>query len=93
VSFVSGGKGFLGVHSDGHAPQWPDYGRLVGLFQEHPWTQPATVIVRIRHRHGLIRRSVTLNDEFYTFETIRAPAHGTPSADPGLSDRWRYPTA
>src|SRR5437867_2958615 len=47
LDFVSRGGGFLGVHSATDTLyQWPDYGRLVGAyFQDHPWTQQATVVV------------------------------------------------
>ncbi len=41
LDFVSGGKGFLGVHSATDTLyDWPEYGLLVGAyFKEHPWTQ------------------------------------------------------
>ena len=77
VSFVSGGKGFLGVHSATDTLyEWPDYGRLVGAyFKEHPWTQLATVIVEDPSHPataGLGDR-FTLNDEFYTFRDNPRP--------------------
>ena len=47
VDFVSGGGGFVGVHSASDTLyEWPEYGRLVGAyFKEHPWTQQASLIV------------------------------------------------
>jgi uncharacterized protein len=71
VGFVSGGKGFLGVHSATDTLyEWPDYGALVGAyFREHPWTQEASVIVEDRSHPsttGLGDR-FALVEEFYTF--------------------------
>jgi type 1 glutamine amidotransferase len=77
VGFVSGGKGFLGVHSASDTLyDWPDYGRLVGAyFKEHPWTQQATVVVEdsshpsttgLGERFGLL-------EEFYTFRENPRP--------------------
>ena len=77
VNFVSGGKGFLGVHSATDTLyDWPDYGRLVGAyFKEHPWTQSATVLVEdATHPSttGLGDR-FTLTEEFYTFRDNPRP--------------------
>jgi type 1 glutamine amidotransferase len=71
VDFVSQGKGFLGVHSASDTLyEWPDYGRLVGAyFKEHPWTQPATVVVEDPANPstaGLGDR-FAITEEFYTF--------------------------
>ncbi len=78
VSFVSGGKGFLGVHSASDTLyEWPDYGRLVGAyFKEHPWTRQGTVVVENTSHPanaGLVER-FALMEEFYTFrENPRPP--------------------
>ena len=77
VNFVSQGKGFLGVHSATDTLyEWPDYGRLVGAyFKEHPWTQPATVIVEdpsSPSTAGLGDR-FSINEEFYTFRDDPRP--------------------
>jgi type 1 glutamine amidotransferase len=77
LNFVSGGKGFLGVHSATDTLyDWPDYGRLVGAyFKEHPWTQSATVLVEDQTHPstaGLGDR-FTLNEEFYTFRENPRP--------------------
>lgn len=71
LSFVSDGKGFVGVHSAADTLyDWSDYGRLVGAyFKEHPWTQAATVLVEdATHPStaGLGARW-TVAEEFYTF--------------------------
>lgn len=71
LSFVSGGKGFVGFHSAADTLyDWPDYGRLVGAyFKEHPWTQAATVLVEDGTHPstaGLGDRW-TVTEEFYTF--------------------------
>jgi type 1 glutamine amidotransferase len=77
VGFVSGGKGYLGVHSASDTLyEWPDYGRLVGAyFKEHPWTRQATVVVEdpshpaatgLGERFGLM-------EEYYTFRENPRP--------------------
>ena len=77
VGFVSGGKGFLGVHSASDTLyEWPDYGRLVGAyFKEHPWTRQATVVVEDTSHPataGLGDR-FGLTEEYYTFRENPRP--------------------
>jgi type 1 glutamine amidotransferase len=77
VDFVSGGGGFVGVHSASDTLyEWPEYGRLVGAyFKEHPWTQQASLIVE----DGSHPATVGLGDrfsiveEFYTFRENPRP--------------------
>jgi type 1 glutamine amidotransferase len=99
VNFVSGGKGFLGVHSATDTLyEWPDYGRLVGAyFKEHPWTQSATVLVEdTTHPStaGLGDR-FTLTEEFYTFrENPRPRVHVLLRLDPAsVGSTGDYPLA
>jgi type 1 glutamine amidotransferase len=99
VSFVSGGKGFLGVHSATDTLyEWPDYGRLVGAyFKEHPWTQSATVQVEDTGHPsttGLGDR-FTLTEEFYTFrENPRPHVHVLLRLDPAsVGSTGDYPLA
>ena len=77
LGFVSGGKGFVGVHSATDTLyDWPEYGRLVGAyFKEHPWTQQASVIVE-NGTHPSTRslgQRFTIEDEFYTFRENPRP--------------------
>lgn len=77
TSFVSGGKGFLGVHSATDTLySWPEYERLTGArFREHPWTQLGTVIVEDGSHPataGLGGR-FTIREEFYTFRENPRP--------------------
>ena len=77
VSFVSGGKGFVGVHSATDTLyEWPDYGQLVGAyFKEHPWTQQGTVIVEDQSHPSTrsLGDRFTLLEEFYTFRENPRP--------------------
>jgi type 1 glutamine amidotransferase len=77
LGFVSGGKGFLGVHSATDTLyDWPEYGELVGAyFKEHPWTQTARVIVEDRGHAATagLPESFSLNEEFYTFRQNPRP--------------------
>lgn len=71
VTFVSQGKGFIGVHSAADTLyEWADYGRLVGAyFKEHPWTQAATVLVEDATHPSTIGLGdrFSMTEEFYTF--------------------------
>jgi type 1 glutamine amidotransferase len=77
VDFVSGGRGFIGVHSATDTLyEWPDYGRLVGAyFREHPWTQPAVVIVEDRSHPSTagLGGQFSIREEFYTFRDNPRP--------------------
>jgi type 1 glutamine amidotransferase len=77
LAFVNGGKGFLGVHSATDTLySWPDYGRLVGAyFKEHPWTQPATVLVEDGSHPATegLGGQFSLTEEFYTFQENPRP--------------------
>ena len=77
LDFISGGKGFLGVHSATDTLyEWPEYGQLVGAyFKEHPWTRTASVIVEDEGHPataGLGSR-FSLNEEFYAFRDDPRP--------------------
>lgn len=77
VDFVSGGGGFVGVHSATDTLyEWPEYGRLVGAyFKEHPWTQQGSLIVEDGSHPataGLGERFSIL-EEFYTFRENPRP--------------------
>jgi len=77
LDFVSGGAGFVGVHSASDTLyEWPEYGRLVGAyFKEHPWTQQASLIVEDGSHPaaaGLGDR-FSIVEEFYTFRENPRP--------------------
>jgi type 1 glutamine amidotransferase len=99
VDFVSGGKGFLGVHSATDTLyEWADYGRLVGAYlKEHPWTQTGSVVVEdLTHPStaGLGDRFAIM-DEFYTFrDNPRPRVHVLLSLDPAsVGATGDYPLA
>ncbi len=77
VNFVSGGGGFLGVHSATDTLyDWPEYGSLVGArFNGHPWTQPATVVVENQQHPATagLGASFVVNEEFYVFQDNPRP--------------------
>jgi len=72
IDFVSGGHGFIGVHSATDTLyEWPDYGRLVGAyFKEHPWTQQGSVVVEnaAHPASGGVTDRLSITEEFYTFQ-------------------------
>ncbi len=87
LDFVSGGKGFIGVHSATDTLyEWPQYGQLVGAyFKEHPWTQRATVVVEDASHPAAsgIGDRFSLMEEFYTFrENPRPHVHVLLRLDP-----------
>ena len=71
LDFVSGGKGFIGIHSASDTLYgWPEYGRLVGAYlKEHPWTQSATVLVenQVHPATAGLGDRFSITEEFYTF--------------------------
>jgi type 1 glutamine amidotransferase len=70
IDFVAGGKGFVGTHSATDTlREWPEYGRLVGSYViDHPWTQPARVLVEdSSHPATGIRDAFALEEEYYVF--------------------------
>ena len=77
VDFVSGGGGFVGVHSASDTLyEWPEYGQLVGAyFKEHPWTQQGTVIVEdpAHPAMGGVADGFSVLEEFYTFRENPRP--------------------
>ena len=87
ADFVSGGGGFIGIHSASDTLyEWPDYGRLVGAyFKEHPWTQLATVTVedRAHPTTASLGDRFSLTEEFYAFrQNPRPSVHVLLSLDP-----------
>jgi hypothetical protein len=99
LSFVSSGKGFLGVHSAADTlHDWPEYGSLVGaVFKEHPWTGRATVLVedRVHETTAGLGDSFDINEEFYTFtDNPRPRVHVLLRLDPlSVSTSGDYPLA
>jgi type 1 glutamine amidotransferase len=98
IDAVSGGKGFIGIHSATDTLyEFPDYGRLVGTyFKEHPWTQQARVLVEdASHPATGIRDAFTLEEEFYTFrENPRGRVHVLLRLDPAsVNTTGDYPLA
>ena len=77
LDFVSGGKGFVGIHSATDTLyEWNEYGRLVGAyFKEHPWTQQAIVLVEDRAHPATsgIGDRFSIFEEFYTFRENPKP--------------------
>jgi type 1 glutamine amidotransferase len=77
IDFVSGGGGFIGVHSATDTLyEWPDYGRLVGAyFLEHPWTQQAVVAVEEPSHPATagLGTQFSIREEFYTFRDNPRP--------------------
>ena len=77
IAAINDGKGFIGVHSATDTLyEFADYGRLVGAyFKEHPWTQPATVVVENGGHPATagLGTSFPLLEEFYTFRENPRP--------------------
>jgi uncharacterized protein len=101
TDFVSGGGGFLGVHSATDTfYQWPEYGRLIGgYFDQHPWHQ--SVRIDNADPYGLLTarlgRSLTLLDEIYQIRDFDAAGSNVllrldpASVDLGRENVHRHP--
>lgn len=79
-AFVSGGGGFVGVHSATDTEyDWPWYGELVGAyFDSHPAIQPATITVEdpAHPSTAVLPSPWAATDEWYNFRTsVRGSAH------------------
>ena len=91
LAFVTGGKGFVGVHSASDTfYSWPEYGRLLGgYFDGHPWHQPVTVRTEDR-THPATRHlppAFDLHDEIYQFKDwARGDVHVLLGLDPASVD-------
>jgi uncharacterized protein len=77
LAFVSRGGGFVGVHSATDTLyEWPEYGSLVGAyFNDHPWTQRATVVVEDTSHPttSTLGDRFSIEEEFYRFRDNPRP--------------------
>ena len=94
TDFVSGGGGFLGVHSATDTfYQWPEYGRLIGgYFDQHPWHQSVSIEVAdpVDPLTARLGRSLTLFDEIYQIRDFDAAgSHVLLRLDPASVDLGR----
>jgi type 1 glutamine amidotransferase len=75
LNFVSGGKGFIGIHAaTDTAYNWPGYGELIGgYFDGHPWGSGDQVSVRVEDKtHPITRHlngeNMDFKEEIYQFK-------------------------
>ncbi len=86
LEFVSGGKGFIGVHSATDTfYTWPEYGEMIGgYFENHPWTELATIRVEDQTHRATrhLGASFDIDDEIYQFRAwSRSDVHVLLSLD------------
>ena len=99
IEFVTGGGGFIGVHSAADTLyEWPEYGRLVGAyFREHPWTQQGVVVVEDPSHAATagLGSQFSIREEFYTFrDNPRPRVHVLLRLDPAsVGTTGDYPLA
>jgi type 1 glutamine amidotransferase len=72
LSFIKGGKGFIGIHSATDTfYKWPEYGQIIGgYFDGHPWHQDVVINVEDPN-HPAVRHlapSFKIKDEIYQFK-------------------------
>ncbi|NBO63919.1 MAG: ThuA domain-containing protein [Acidobacteria bacterium] len=71
LSWVKGGKLFMGLHSATDTfYKWPEYGEMInGWFDGHPWTQETEVTIKVDDRtHPItshLPESMTFKEEIY----------------------------
>jgi type 1 glutamine amidotransferase len=75
MSFVNGGKGFVGIHAATDTMySWPEFGQMIGgYFSGHPWNSGDEVTVRVEdHGHPVTShlngQSLTFKEEIYQFK-------------------------
>ena len=73
LSFVKGGKGFLGIHNaTDTCYDWPEYGEMLGgYFNGHPWHQEVSVIVEDGDHPAtrMLAERFQVAEEVYTFKS------------------------
>ncbi len=71
LDFVSGGKGFVGIHNaTDTCYEWEEYGEMLGgYFNGHPWHEEVRVNVEDTDHPvtAMLGDSFTVTDEIYTF--------------------------
>lgn len=76
MSFVKGGKGFVGIHAATDTfYNWPEYGDMIGAyFDGHPWGSGHEVSVKVepgQEKHPLVAmfegKNVDFKEEIYQF--------------------------
>jgi type 1 glutamine amidotransferase len=95
LQFVSGGKGFVGIHSATDTfYTWPEYGDLIGgYFENHPWDQAATIRVedQVHRSTKHLGASFAITDEIYV-KTRQPPGAaargGSRPASSCVSTNW-----
>lgn len=74
MSFVKGGKGFIGIHAATDTfYDWPEYGEMVGgYFNGHPWGAGTNVSIKVepgQEKHPLVAmfegKNVDFKEEIY----------------------------
>jgi type 1 glutamine amidotransferase len=77
MSFVKGGKGFVGIHAATDTfYNWPEYGEMInGYFNGHPWTAGVQVHIKVeqgKEKHPLAAmfegQPVEFKEEIYQFK-------------------------
>ncbi len=77
ANFVSGGKGFIGIHAATDTfYEWPEYGNLIGgYFDKHPWTSNTDVVINVEKgmenhplNSGFKTGKLSFKEEIYQFK-------------------------
>jgi hypothetical protein len=91
MTFVKGGKGFVGLHSATDTfYEWPEYGEMIGgYFNDHPWHEQVTI--RVEDRTSAATRHLpaqfSLTEEIYQFrDWSRDKVHVLLTLDPASVD-------
>lgn len=77
LDFISGGKGFVGIHAATDTfYKWPEYGDMIGAyFNHHPWTSGKEVVIDVEEgtadspfNKGIEGGSMSFKEEIYQFK-------------------------
>jgi len=82
LDFVSGGRGFIGIHAAGATfvqwpvyDQWPEFGEMLGGYENggHPWKPDETITLRVEDRDNPVNASFEadrfeISDEVFQFQ-------------------------
>ncbi len=82
LDFVSGGRGFIGIHAAGATfvqwpvyDQWPEFGEMLGGYENggHPWKPDETITLRVEDRGNPVNAAFKsdrfeISDEVFQFQ-------------------------
>ena len=93
LDYVSGGRGFIGIHAAGATfvqwpvyDQWPEFGEMLGGYENggHPWKPDETITLRVEDRENPVNAALS-GDGSRSATRCSSFRRRTPEASSGCS--------